>query len=164
MRNSHPFCVLVRGVHFPTFNVRTLYQTGKLDQLLRGAQNLSLNIIGIQESWWITWRKQSHNTGTTIVSLCSSILLPPNLGSLVLGYWIATSLQTHTGLLKVPKRILKVYFEGTPLAVVYVIYAPTDVANDIKKPSWKTSTQVSPRSNLTPLMSSLVILTMKANG
>ena len=50
----HPVCVLLRGVHFPTFNVRTLYQTGKLDQLLRGTQNLSLNIIGIQERWWIT--------------------------------------------------------------------------------------------------------------
>lgn len=54
VRNSHPVCVLLRGVHFPTFNVRTLYQTGKLDQLLRGTQNLSLNIIGIQERWWIT--------------------------------------------------------------------------------------------------------------
>ena len=35
-------------------NVRNLYQTGKLDQLLRGAQNLPLNIIGMQEHRWIT--------------------------------------------------------------------------------------------------------------
>ena len=54
MRNSHPVCVLLPGVHFPTFDVRTLYQTGKLDQLLRGAQNLPLNIITIQEHRWIT--------------------------------------------------------------------------------------------------------------
>ena len=36
-------------------------------------------------------------------------------------------------MLKVPERILKVYFEGTPLVVVYVIYAPTDVANNSNK-------------------------------
>ena len=73
------------------------------------------------------------STTSTIASLCSSILLPPNLRLLMLGYWFATSSQTHTELLKVPERILKVYFEGTPLVVVYVIYAPTDVANNINK-------------------------------
>lgn len=31
------------------FNVWTLYQTGKLDQQLRGAQTLPLDIIDIQE-------------------------------------------------------------------------------------------------------------------
>ena len=41
-------------MQFSMFNLRTLYQTGKLDQLLRGAQNLPLDIIGIQEHQWIT--------------------------------------------------------------------------------------------------------------
>lgn len=30
----------------------------------------------------------------------------------------------------VSQQILKVYFKGNPFVVVYVIYAPTDVAND----------------------------------
>ena len=54
VRNSHPVCLLLRGIHFSTINVRNLYQTGKLDQLLRGAQNLPLNIIGMREHPWIT--------------------------------------------------------------------------------------------------------------
>ena len=50
----------------------------------------------------------------------------------MLGYCFASS-QTHTGLLKAPERILEVYFEGTQHVVVYVIYSPTDVANDSDK-------------------------------
>ena len=31
------------------------------------------------------------------------------------------------------EQILKVYFKGNPLMVVYVIYAPSNVANDSDK-------------------------------
>ena len=34
---------------------------------------------------------------------------------------------------KVSQQILKVYFKGNPLIVVYVIYAPSNVANDSDK-------------------------------
>lgn len=34
---------------------------------------------------------------------------------------------------KVSEQILKVYFKGNPLIVVYVIYAPSNVANDSDK-------------------------------
>ena len=40
-------CYSAEYMHLSTFNFRILYQTGKLDQLLRGTQNLPLNIIGI---------------------------------------------------------------------------------------------------------------------
>ena len=109
------------------FNVRTLYQTGKLDQLLCGAQNLPLGIIGIQEHQY-TNGLHFHNTGMTSASLCSSILLPSNLRSVLLGYWFAKSSQTHTWLLRKSRNKF-----WNPLIVVYVIYAPSNVANDSDK-------------------------------
>ena len=66
-------------------------------------------------------------------SLCSSILLPSNLRSVVLCYWFAKYSQTRTWLLGKSAQILKVYFKGNPLIVMFVIYAPSNVANDSDK-------------------------------
>ena len=46
---------LPHGMTLSTYNVRTLYQAGKFDQLIRQASGLDdIDIIGIQEHWWIT--------------------------------------------------------------------------------------------------------------
>ena len=41
--------------------------------------------------------------------------------------------NSHRTTEKVSDRILKVYYEGNPLAAIYVVYAPTDVTNDSDK-------------------------------
>ena len=54
---------------------------------------------------------------------------------------------------KVSEQILKVYFKGNPLIVMFVIYAPSNVANDSDKAAFFSDLHESPRSNLTPLSS-----------
>ena len=65
-------------MQFSMFNVQTLYETGKLDQLLRGAQNLPLDIIGIQEHQWITKEtlSQHWNDGCEFMFIYSYALQP----------------------------------------------------------------------------------------
>ena len=50
-----PRTKLPRGMTLSTYNVRTLYQAGKFDQLIRQADGLDdIDIIGIQEHRWTT--------------------------------------------------------------------------------------------------------------
>ena len=120
-------------MQFSLFNVRTLYETGKLDQLLRGAQNFPLDIIGIQEHQWITKETLSRywNDECEFMFIYSSAFQPQVGGvGLLIRKNFANSYRAAE---KVLEQILKVYFKGNPLVVVYVISAPSDVANDSDK-------------------------------
>ena len=123
-------------MQFSMFNVWTLYQTGKLDQLLLGAQTLPLDIIGIQEHQLlqrITKKKVSQywSDECEFMLICSSASQPQVGGvGLLIRKKLANSFRAAEN---VSEQILKVYFKGNPLVVVYVIYAPTDVANGSDK-------------------------------
>ena len=115
------------------FNLRTLYQTGKLDQLLRGARNLPLDIIGIQEHQLITKEtlSQYRNEECEFMFIYSSAFQPQVGGVVLLICKIFANSYMAAG--KVSEQILKVYFKGNPLIVMFVIYAPSNVANDSDK-------------------------------
>ena len=120
-------------MQFSMFNLRTLYQTGKLDQLLRGARNLPLDIIGIQEHQWITKETLSQywNDECEFMSIYSSAFQPQVGGVVLLICKIFAN--SYMAAEKVSEQILKVYFKGNPLIVMFVIYAPSNVANDSDK-------------------------------
>ena len=129
--------MLLRGIHFSTFNVRNISQTGKLDQLLRGAQNLPLNITSMQAHRWITKETVSQywNDYREFMFIYSSASQPRVVGVGLLfrskfanSYRAAESSGTNS------ERIRnEVYFEGTQHVLVYVIYSSTDVVNDSDK-------------------------------
>ena len=133
MSNSQPVCVQLHRMQFSMFNLRTLYQTGKLDQLLRGARNLPLDIIGIKEHQWITKETLSQywNDKCEFMSIYSSAFQPQVGGVVLLICKIFANSYMAAG--KVSAQILKVYVKGNPLIVMFVIYAPSNVANDSDK-------------------------------
>ena len=49
-----------------TWDVQTLYETGRLPQLFREFQNYKLNVLGISEMRW-TESEKMHDNGMTIL-------------------------------------------------------------------------------------------------
>ena len=51
-----------------TWNVRTLYQTGKLAQVIKKFENYSLDILGVTEMQWIGSGKIKKKDATILYS------------------------------------------------------------------------------------------------
>ena len=97
---------------------------------------MPLDIIGIQEHQLlqrITKESVSQywSDECELMLICSSASQPQVGGvGLLIRKKFANSFRAAENVLE---QILKVYVKGNPLVVVYVIYAPTDVANDSDK-------------------------------
>ena len=118
------------GISLSTYNVRTLYQVGKFDQLTRDASNIqSIDLIGIQEHRWKTPDEVAEHWSDNKEFLFIYTSAPADrvggVGLLVR--------RKHTSAIrsaeKISDRILKVQFEANPMVAVLVVYAPTELAS-----------------------------------
>jgi len=110
----------VQSLNIGTWNTRTLFKTGKLDNLLLEAENMKMDILGVAETHWtgsgIIRRSQhcmiysggeDHRRGVGIV-------LNAKVSKCLLGYW------------PVNERILMCKIQARPFNLIIIqCYAPT---------------------------------------
>ena len=115
-----------------TWNVRTLYQTGKLAQLLREFDNYRLNILGVNETRW-TANGKIISDGKTFIYSGHDTNHAHGVG-IVLSRRAAASLLSWN---PVSNRIISARLQG-PQAKTTIIqaYAPTEDADDADKDSF----------------------------
>ena len=116
-----------------TYNVRTLYQQGKLHQFFSGCNDVNLDIVGIQEHRLITSSPTDElwSDDKNWVVIYSSAT-DQRYG----GVGLAMTKHIHRCLQSVQsinQRILTVTFHGNPRVTVTVVYAPTESASDAHK-------------------------------
>ena len=116
-----------------TYNVRTLYQQGKLHQFFSGCNDVNLDIVGIQEHRLITSSPTDElwSDDKNWVVIYSSAT-DQRYG----GVGLAMTKHIHRYLQSVQsinQRILTVTFHGNPRVTVTVVYAPTESASDAHK-------------------------------
>ena len=119
--DRHPATVRNRStIRVATWNVRTLYQSGKLDNVKQEITRLNINILGINET---RWSNSGHfmRDGFKIIysggdkhGRGAGLLMDSDISKCVLGYWTLSD------------RVLLVKIRGHPfnLAII-VVYAPT---------------------------------------
>ena len=116
-----------------TYNVRTLFQVGKFDQLTRQAKELPIDIIAVQEHRWRTHsdidQKWSDDGEFLFIFSSADKNRVGGVGVLVRRKHVG-SYRTAD---KVSDRIIKVYFEGNPMVTFIAAYAPTENADQASK-------------------------------
>ena len=123
----------LKNVTFSTYNVQTLYQTGKFDQLTRQAKEMPVDIIGIQEHRWKTSNiieQQWSDDGEALFVYSTATKMRTGGVGLLIKKKHVPSYRTAD---KVSDRILKVYFQGNPMVTVVVAYGPTEGAKEEDK-------------------------------
>ena len=82
-----------RCLKLGTWNVRTLYQAGKLDNLIQEMENMRLDILGISETHWVEEGKSIKENHTLIYSGGKEhrkrvgILMKNYIARSMLGFW-----------------------------------------------------------------------------
>ena len=119
--NCNPESVCNRNtIRIGTWNVRTLYQCGKLENVKKEMTRLKINILGISETRWLKNGNfiiddfkmiysggDKHERGV-------GLLLDQYISKCVLGYWTVSD------------RVLLVKIQGHPFNIaIIVVYAPT---------------------------------------
>ena len=119
--DRHPATVCNRStIRVATWNVRTLYQSGKLENVKQEMRRLNINILGISET---RWSKSGHFMIDGFKIIYSGgdkhergvgLLMDSDISKCVLGYWTLS------------ERVLLVKIRGHPfnLAII-VVYTPT---------------------------------------
>ena len=124
----------LRGINFSTYNCRTLFQTGKFDQLVKQAVDIpGIDIIGIQEHRWITTETTSkcwspNHEYLTIYSSADKNRVG-GIGLLVRKKHTAS----YRTAVEISDRLLAAHFQGNPMVAVIVAYAPTEVSDQTDK-------------------------------
>ncbi|GFS23268.1 craniofacial development protein 2-like [Elysia marginata] len=102
------------------WNVRTLYQAGKLDNLIQEADALRVDIMGVAETRWKDEgliRVDNYTmmySGGTAYEHGVGILIKNEIAKSLMGYW------------PVNERIILCKFEAKPFKIVIMqVYAPT---------------------------------------
>ncbi|XP_066917222.1 craniofacial development protein 2-like [Clytia hemisphaerica] len=116
-----------------TYNVRTLYKTGKFQQLCSGGIDAGVNIAGIQEhrlhSTDPISQKWSDDKNWLFFYNSASQSRVGGVGLLVSKNFV----KCVTGSKFISDRIISVTFNGNPRLVITVAYAPTEGADtDLK--------------------------------
>ena len=113
-------------MNIATYSVRTLFQTGKFDQLMKQAKLLPTDIIAAQEHRWITSESvnqswSDHREFLFVYSTASK----SHVGLLIRRQHVAAFRSAE----KISDRILKVHFEGNPMITIVVAYAPNELSS-----------------------------------
>ena len=116
-----------------TWNTRTLYQTGKLAQLLREFNEYKLDILGISEMRWTGSGKINDSGGTTL-------LYSGHQDRHVYGVGFMLNKEATRALISwepVSERIITARFQSRHAKTTVVqVYAPTEDAEDTEKDSF----------------------------
>ena len=122
-----------------TYNVRTLFQLGKTDQLFTGCVDAGVDIVGIQEHRLITpnpteelW---SDDRNWVLVYGSATQQRQGGVG-ILLSKSIYKCLQRVEA---ITERILFATFHGNPQLSITVVYAPTECAPSAAKEDFYTS-------------------------
>ena len=108
-----------RKLVIATWNVRTLYQAGKLDNVIQEMKKMKIDILGIAEARWTESSKirkdshiilysggQEHRNGV-------GILMKYSITKSVMGYW------------PISNRVIMVKLQGKPFNInILQTYAP----------------------------------------
>lgn len=108
-----------------TWNVRTMYQKGKLENVKREAERNQINILGLSEIRWTGTGKFSTDNYTVVYSGGDrhergvGMLIDQSTAKSILGFW------------QISDRIMLIKLKGQPFNIAVIqVYAPTSEAND----------------------------------
>ena len=103
-----------------TWNVRTLYQPGKLDNAIKEMTNMKIDILGIAETRWTDSGKIIKDNHTIVYSGGQEhrngvgILMRNNIAKSLIGYW------------PVSDRVIMIKIQAKPFNInIIQLYAPT---------------------------------------
>lgn len=109
-----------------TWNVRTLYQDGKLQNVTKEMKRNKVDILGISEARWTSSGK--FNTDGTVLIYSGlekerrsgvALMIRQELAACLLGYWAISD------------RVLLVKMKGSPFDIAIVqVYAPTSTCSE----------------------------------
>ena len=120
--------IKLKQLSLATYNVRTLQQTGKFDQLTRQAVTLPTDIIAVQEHRMITSLDidtiKSDDGEFTFIFATATKQKVGGVGILIRKRHSSSYLTSE----KVSDRIIKAYFAGNPMVTIIAAYAPTETA------------------------------------
>ena len=109
-----------RLLRIGTWNVRTLYQAGKLDNALKEMDNMKLDLLGISECKWIesgTFVKDDHIiifSGGKEHKNGVGIIMRKEIARSLIGYWA------------ISERVIMIKLQRKPFDISIIqIYAPT---------------------------------------
>ena len=109
-----------RCLKLGTWNVRTLYQAGKLDNLIQEMESMRLDILGIAETHWVEEGKIIKENHTMIYSGGEmhrkgvGILMKNNIARSMLGFWA------------ISERVIMLKLQAKPFNInIIQVYAPT---------------------------------------
>ena len=108
-----------------TWNVRTLYQTGKLENMKREMKRMKIDILGLSEVRWPGVNKLNTDEGCFIYSGGSAaergvgVMLTKKISASIIGYWAISD------------RVLLVKIKGKPINMnIIQVYAPTSESSE----------------------------------
>ncbi|GFN81560.1 craniofacial development protein 2-like [Plakobranchus ocellatus] len=108
-----------------TWNVRTMLQKGKLDNIKREMERMKINILGLSEVRWqgagviTSGNYKIFYSGGTTHERGVGIILDKEIGKAVKGYWTLSD------------RIILLKIAGKPLDInIIQVYAPTSACSD----------------------------------
>ena len=114
-----------RCLKLGTWNVRTLYQAGKLDNLIQEMENMRLDILGISETHWVEEGKIIKENHTLIYSGGKEhrkgvgILMKNYIARSMLGFWA------------ISERVILLKLQAKPFNInIIQVYAPTSDCED----------------------------------
>ena len=133
--DSNPFgkspleCVVMKTLgkllNIGTWNVRTLYQPGKLDNLIQELNHMKIDIVGISETRWTDTGKIVKDDYTMIYSGGEDqkngvgIILRNEVAKSMIEYW------------PIPDRVVMVKLQAKPFNInIIQVYAPTQDYDD----------------------------------
>ena len=118
-----------RILKIATWNVRTLYQAGKFDNILQEMDRLKLDILGLSETRWTDDGKISRDEHTMLYSGGEDhqsgvgVIMKNSIAKSLLGYW------------PISDRVMLVKLQGKPFNINLIqVYAPTkEYSEDINE-------------------------------
>lgn len=127
---------LTKKFTLSTYNVRTLLQIGKFNELCTGCAKYDLDFIAVQEHRWQTEcvYNKIYNNDNKYLFIYSSA----NKGQGGLGLLLKRKYESSIkSILRISERILSVSFNTNPTLTIVVIYAPTECAEEDAKTKTK---------------------------
>ena len=114
-----------RCLKIGTWNVRTLYQPGKLENVIQEMQNMNLDILGIAETHWTEEGKIKQEKHTMIYSGGENhrngvgIVMKNSVSKSMIGFWT------------ISERVIMIKLKAKPFNInIIQVYAPTQDHDD----------------------------------
>ncbi|MEM7024170.1 MAG: hypothetical protein AAF637_16505, partial [Pseudomonadota bacterium] len=121
--------IKLKQISLATYNVQTLQQVGKFDQLTRKAEALPTDIIAIQEHRMITNldidTMESDDGEFSFIFATATERKVGGVGLLIRRKHMSSYLTSE----KISNRTIKAYFAGNSMVTVIAAYAPTETAD-----------------------------------